>query len=168
MSEEAYREIPLFLRSGEVGSKTRVSEADYPLLRQNRWHKGSRGYAVHLVEGTVFPMHRVILGLNTGDPREGDHINGNKLDNRRSNLRIVTHAEQMQNLMKRAPASSRFRGVYWDRGKHRWAARVRLEGKTYRLGRFRSEIEAARVADEWRLKNMPYARPDPELAMLHR
>jgi len=74
-----------------------------------------------------------------------DHINRNPLDNRRCNLRLVSHRENTLNRSKCVqPASSRFIGVSkTSRGK--WASRIMLDGKITALGTYASEIEAARA-----------------------
>lgn len=79
-----------------------VSECDYEWLSAMRWHKSIRGYAQRSPKpGVTEFMHRLIMGT----PPEGmqvDHINGNKLDNRRENLRFVSASENCVNR-------------YWDR-----------------------------------------------------
>lgn len=79
------------------------------------------------------------MGLIQGDPREADHINGDRLDNTRANLRICTLAENRRNCSKRrATTSSRFKGVdLMKTGKYR--ARV----GAMHVGVFASEREAA-------------------------
>lgn len=93
------------------------------------------------------PLHRIITdcpeGLNV------DHINGNKLDNRRENLRICT---QSQNTMNRGKANmtstSRFKGVCWEKQKSRWRAVIYKGGKRKHLGYYRDEEDAARAYND--------------------
>lgn len=101
-------------------------------------------------------LHRWVLGLHPTDSRRVDHINGDPLDNRRANLRIVTTAQNAQNQGSRG-GSSKYRGVTWDRTKSRWRAQGMLNGKCFFLGRYHSEDEAGAVAAEWRAKHMPYS-----------
>lgn len=103
----------------------------------------------------VYRMHRELLGLVRGDGLEGDHLNFNRLDNRRSNLRPVTHMGNMQHAKSRA-GTSRYRGVSWKAKLQKWQAAARFNGKTQYLGVFASEEEAARVASEARRLHMPY------------
>jgi hypothetical protein len=102
-------------------------------------------------------MHRELLGLSPGDGLYVDHINRNRRDNRRSNLRVVTKAQQQQNLSGRRGTSSRYRGVYlnWQTGG--WVAQGLLEGKRVNLGTYDSELLAARVAADHRRKHLPYS-----------
>lgn len=101
-------------------------------------------------------MHRELLGLIPGDGLEGDHIDGDPLNNRRSNLRIVTHAENQQNRKSVADSSSQFRGVSWSKAKRKWIAQVTLNGRMIFLGAFSDEADAARVASEHRLRLMTH------------
>jgi hypothetical protein len=78
-----------------------------------------------------------------------DHINGDGLDNRRANLRLATHSQNACNRRRdKSKASSRFVGVSFKKVDGRWAARINYKGKTLSLGRFDSEIAAAKAYDE--------------------
>jgi hypothetical protein len=79
-----------------------------------------------------------------------DHRNRNRLDNRRANLRIATRSQNMQNMKRRknkADTSSQFVGVYSDKSRGLWAYQLRANGKVVSVGRFATEIEAARARD---------------------
>lgn len=92
-------------------------------------------------------MHRIILGLSKDDPFV-DHINGNGLDNRRSNLRLCTNSQNQAN-RHHLPVhtSSRFRGVFWEKKSCKWKAGIKANGKSTHLGFFDSEIGAALAYD---------------------
>jgi len=129
-----------------------VDECDLPLALAYRW-QASRGYAERVASqdgrrGTV-KFHRVILNAPVG--MDVDHINGNGLDNRRSNLRIVTHQTNLQN---RRGASTRsrtgFRGVEVTRS-GRYRARTAISGKHFYFGIYDSPEEAAAAAKAGRL-----------------
>jgi hypothetical protein len=109
-------------------------------------------------------MHRFLMGLDFGDRREVDHINGDKLDNRRANLRVVTHAQNGQNVRISIPRTSSYRGVYWITARGRWAAKAKLNGQDVWIGLFDDEREAALAAEAYRRSHMPFAEPDPLLA----
>jgi hypothetical protein len=91
-------------------------------------------------------MHRRVLWLQDGDPAEGDHIYGDKLDNRRSELRVCTHAENTRNVMKRADNTSGCKGVSYHKASGQWQAKIRYAGKVKYLGLF----ETPELASEFR------------------
>lgn len=152
--------VPCGRRDGTIRAYTVVDAVDAEWVSQQRWHM-TRGYAARfiIVNGhrTRLYLHRAVLGLVRGDGLEGDHINHDKLDNRRANLRSVPHVGNIQNTSGRAGSTSRFRGVYWERRKKRWRAYVRLNGKNISLGSYVSEGDAGEAARLGRLKYLPYA-----------
>lgn len=159
---EATARIPLRNRKGEVVAHALIDADDEAaLLALGRWHRSSGGYAVHgqrigprnANRTVMVRMHRIILGLDPADPRQGDHINRDRLDNRRANLRIVSARENSQNVSS-LPGSSRFRGVCWDQVRGGWLAQARMSGVLHRLGVFATEEEAAQVAAAWRAEHM--------------
>lgn len=160
--DEATARIPLRNRKGEVVAWTLVDAADeVMLLAIGRWHRSSGGYAIHGVRvgprkanrTVMLRMHRVVLGLGIEDPRQGDHVNRDRLDNRRRNLRVVSARENSQNVSS-LPGTSRFRGVCWDQVRGGWLAQARMSGVLHRLGVFATEEEAAQVAAQWRAEHM--------------
>lgn len=152
--------IPLTDRHGDVVAYALVDDEDYPMLAQHRWHLSRSGYAVRTLPrngGTpgASYMHREVLGLDTGDRRQGDHINRNRLDNRRANLRIATDAENRQNVRARG-GTSQHRGVY-RRPSGRWAAQVRAHGHLHVIGTYDTESEAAAAAATARRELLPFS-----------
>lgn len=163
--------IPLYRRDGSIRAYALVDAADFEVVAPFRWHLGSNGYARRNLGSRdgrrLILLHRQLLGLALGDARHADHVNRDKLDNRRANLRIVTRGQNRQNVPTHKGATSRFRGVYLEvrRGRApRWRAGARISGRHVHLGSFQSELDAALAVNAWRLENMPYAEPDPELA----
>lgn len=88
-------------------------------------------------------LHRFILNYN--GKNFIDHINGNKLDNRKSNLRIVTPKQNSMNKSSAKNSSSKYIGVYYENNK--WRARINVNGKNMHLGCFENEIDAAKARD---------------------
>jgi hypothetical protein len=157
MQDAPYREIALRARNGSVRAVTKVSPEDYEWLSRWRWKLTAKGYAQRTTtrgrnQWTSVRMARAILGLNPGDPRLADHVNRDRLDNRRSNLRIIDAADSEQNVGARGGTSG-FRGVFRDERSERWYAKV---GDMY-LGSFVTEPEAAAAAKVGRLLLFPYA-----------
>lgn len=131
-----------------------VDADDAALLSQWKWSYTDTGYAVRFqrigrADGrrrkVTIRMHRFILGA----PREleVDHINGDRLDNRRANLRLVTDAQQRQNEGVCRGGSSLFKGVTRSKERGRWEAQIKHQRRRIYLGRFRDEVEAARAYD---------------------
>jgi len=104
--------------------------------------------------GARLYLHRLLL--NTPRPLSVDHINGDGLDNRMSNLRLVTQGQNAQNVRKTSSErSSRFIGVSFEKAKQRWRAVGAIRNKVIHLGYFRQEIDAANARDAWVKKNRP-------------
>lgn len=122
---------------GNFGHAVAVDDTDYDWLNQWVWtFDGTNGY-VHRNQyssgkkSKVY-MHRLIMDNPIG--MQVDHINGNKLDNRRSNLRIVTGNQNRANV--------RARGIYWHKAAQKWCVQIMFEGKKHYLGLFTTEQDA--------------------------
>ncbi len=122
-----------------------VDEEDVALLSQFRWRLHSRGYA-SAGKGNSVLMHRFLLGLGKGDRRQADHVNHDRLDNRRENLRIATNGQNCQNRSV-IRGESRFKGVHFHKRKGKWTAYIKTDRQVH-LGYFATEEEAARAYDE--------------------
>lgn len=96
-----------------------------------------------------YKMHREIMGLGFGDRRVVDHINGNGLDNRRSNLRVISHAQNIkaQPPRRQKPESIYIGVVYRVSEVKKWLARIHVNGKYQKIGYFNKEEDAARAYD---------------------
>lgn len=97
--------------------------------------------------GRDLPMHREILGLEPNDPRRVDHVNGDGLDNRRTNLRTCTPSENTCNSVRPAKNSSGYRGVTWSTKAGKWQVNVTKNKRRYFLGYFDCKEEAAAARD---------------------
>jgi hypothetical protein len=91
-------------------------------------------------------MHRVIMKTKMG--MFTDHINGNKLDNRRVNLRICTNAQNMMNRGRQSNNSSGFRGVAWHKQRKKWRAFIKINGKQKSLGLYENINDAVKVYEK--------------------
>lgn len=136
------------------GRAALVDEADFVRLGHLPWTWDGRYVRRRGDVGTVY-LHREILGLARGEAGRGDHFDGDHLNNRRSNLRVVTDQGNGENKSGWRGASSAHRGVSWDKRKGSWRAQVTLRGVNHWLGNFEDEGEAARAASEFRAKHMP-------------
>lgn len=147
--------IPLHDRAGEVVAHALVDDVDAAVANA-RWYKGNDGYARRKFEGRVQLLHRHLLGLTPGDTRIGDHINGDRLDNRRTNIRIADRRTNSQN--RRVMSASGFRGVTWHKRAKKWQAAVKLDDRNHYLGLFETAEAAAEAAAEFRRTWMPGSR----------
>lgn len=150
--------LPIYTRRHIIAFAA-VDVEDYADVSKHRWFADRYGYVRRQVPTTkgyrAVLLHRAIAEPPAG--REVDHIDRNPRNNRRSNLRIASHAENHQNKGSNRNALSRFRGVTFDRRRGKWVAKHKLHGRTHNLGRFSTEQEAAIVAAEFRAKHMPFS-----------
>jgi len=134
-----------------------VDDDDFESLSKHRWYfqagYAKRGKKVEgRVNAKVVPMHREILGMLPGDERVVDHIDGDGLNNRRSNLRICTVHENNRN--RRLPRINKcgYKGVRKSSNGKWWYAQIGAFGKVIHLGQFNTPEEAhqayCRAADE--------------------
>lgn len=159
---------------GHVGtfSEVTIDDEDASRVRAKAWRIGAGGYPMADFYAGYrngkelrrrVPMHRWILGLSAEDRREVDHINRNKLDNRRSNLRICTRAENAQNIGPK-PRRNRdgkdcgYRGVSWGSRDKVWRAHAMVSGKLHALGSFKDPEQANAVLVAFRAAHMPFSQ----------
>jgi|SRR5690606_4256296 len=128
---------------GTKGDYALVDDEDYDRVMQYNWYLDTGGYARN---DTVGAMHRMVT--NAPDGTDVDHIFHNKLDNRKSQLRVCTHQENGFNRKRRAFGTSKYNGVFWDKSRNRWHVRIMVDYKKIYIGRFEDEEEAARAYDE--------------------
>ena len=119
-----------------------VDDADYNYLNSlGSWHFDRYAKKVTRKDGVIY-MHRLLLSAKKGSYI--DHINGNKLDNRRSNLRICTQQQNVHNSIGRK-GTSKYKGVSWDKRRNKWKAIIGHNYKRIELGRFNTEEQAAKA-----------------------
>lgn len=103
----------------------------------------SNGYRYGGIDGRMFYAHRVAWAIvHDFWPVEIDHVNGDKADNRLTNLRVATRAGNNSNTRAQINNSSGFKGVTWHRQRHRWTARISVDGQNKYLGLFDTAEEA--------------------------
>ncbi|MBB3213429.1 hypothetical protein FHW67_002721 [Herbaspirillum sp. Sphag1AN] len=131
------------------GEKALVDDEDFERLSKYRWHLNDSGYAVRCdySSGTLknIRMHHEVVTRQAGF--DIDHIDGNRLNNQRSNLRECTRSQNLQNQSKKRGSTSKFKGVYWLKANKKWRAKIRVSGKSKCLGLYANESDAAKAYD---------------------
>lgn len=153
-----------------AGKYALVDDEDYELVTSKTWHLNADGYAIWRgwvettqearaagretpMKLTLF-MHRLVMGVGVGGsycPSEQvDHIDQNKLNNQKSNLRVGSRLENAQNIKSHRDAeTSQYRGVYFNKRSSKWYARAQANGKFIWLGSHDTEVDAAEAVASW-------------------
>ena len=131
----------------EDGATMLIDHEDYEMVRQHRWWvEKNTGYFMTNINGKCIHLHRMLMPDQDGVVC--DHINRNKCDNRRSNLRYATPKENSRNRSKAKNNTTGYIGVYWHIRKMMYTAQVTTDGKIHNLGYFATAEEAARARDK--------------------
>lgn len=149
-----------------TGKKFTIDDDRVDLAELGGWYVQAQGYIVReqVRQGVrkLYWLHHEVMGTR---PQRGvhlDHINGDRADNRRDNLRFTTVSQNAQNRPVRTKRGT-YRGVTWkpDQGPHgRWCARATINYKTHHIGYFDDEEEAARAVIAWRAEHMTHSDAD--------
>lgn len=120
--------------SGKLGKNhhTLVDEETYNKYNHLSWYLSDTGYAMRKTPEGSIRLHRLVTGAEEG--LVVDHLNGNKLDNRRKNLRVCTQKENAQNRKDT-------KGVCFDKSRNKWIVRYRNKF----FGRYETEEMASRA-----------------------
>lgn len=127
------------------GKSCIVDNNMFDYLNQWKWTLEKR-YAVRKVKNKAIYMHRLVA--KPSDGLEVDHINGNSLDNRKTNLRVCTHKQNCQNTKKQSNNTSGYKGVSFNKGKNKWKAYINIDRRQVFLGYHNEIKDAARKYNE--------------------
>lgn len=127
------------------GKISLVDDEYYEELSKYKWYANKNKNTFYAMRNQIINgksktimMHRQITNNNSNFVT--DHIDGNGLNNQKSNLRIVTNRQNSQN-RKNIIKSSKYVGVYWDKISNKWKSQIRINKKIY-IGSFDTELEA--------------------------
>jgi len=127
------------------GFEAMVDDEDYEWLNQWKWSATQNGYAYRRGPMNIY-MHNAIMKNTSGT--EVDHVHGIAFDNRKSELRICTHAENCANGKIRNTNTSGYKGVSWHKQTGKWRAYIVKSNKQTSLGLFDNVIDAAHAYDK--------------------
>jgi hypothetical protein len=126
-----------------------VDDTDYEYLMQWDWYFHAKKYAARSIRPESGPatvlMHREVAERKGIESKYVDHIDLNRLNNRRGNLRAATNSQNMANRGPTKRNTSGFKGVFRDKSKHKWLASIRVAGHQIHLKRFDDKIDAAKA-----------------------
>lgn len=149
---ENFKLIPL----GRSGKFAIVDEEDFAYLSLWTWYLSSVGYAIRTKaqpqengkrSRKLILMHRVVN--QTPEGFDTDHINRDKLDNRRSNLRTATRSENERNKNLHPNNISGCSGVTWNKSRKKWSVRFTVNRKTIFLGEYEKVEDAIKVRKDF-------------------
>lgn len=156
LSKEFSKENPIII-NGDVayiitskGEKSIIDSEDVERIKGFCWWVSNTGYLmgdVHKPKKHI-SIHRLIMNILDRPDIIIDHKNGNKLDNRKSNLRICTRTENSYNKAMQPYNTSGITGVTWDKARRKWAAAICYEGKRIHLGRYSNKDDAIKARRE--------------------
>lgn len=137
--------IPLRNRRKEIVGYAIIDGENINKVSEHKWCLDKHGYAVSAwrEKGKTInkKLHHFVLNVKN---IEIDHINRDKLDNRKANLRIVTRSQNNMNSNKPRRANP-YRGVHWDKSKNKWMAQIKFDGQHIFIGRFIDPLEAHNI-----------------------
>lgn len=128
-----------------------IDKNDYELIKYYACHIDDRGYVGMHVDGNTKRLHKFLTG--TGENELVDHIDSNKLNNCRSNLRMLHQKGNSQNKSKMNGTTSKYIGVNWDKAREKWACYIKHNENRKHLGRYTDEEYASRRRDLYILEH---------------
>ena len=140
-----YAEIIIYNDKNKEVARAMIDLDDVDKVKSYRWGLITLNYVRNTKIGL---LHRFIM--NCPDDMMVDHINHNPLDNRKSNLRIVTNQQNSMNKGLQSNNTSGYPGVYWSKTENKWYARIKVNGEIIYLGYFGNKeaaIEARKQAE---------------------
>ena len=123
---------------------------DYDKIKDYYWsmkEDGLYSYWYSYSNGQTLRLHRFIMNC-TDSKKNVDHINHKVYDNRKENLRVCEHYQNIINCKTYSNNTSGCKGVHWDKSRNKWVARITVNKKNYQLGRFENFEDAVKVRKE--------------------
>lgn len=138
------------------GKYALLDDEDFDKLKQYKWHLNVHGYCFRFVwidgRRVSILMHREILGLKVGEMVMVDHVNSNRCDNRKENIRVCSRSQNAGNQRLSSNNTSGIKGVSWDKKSKKWRASIRFGNKNYHLGFFANKEDAGKAYEKEAVK----------------
>lgn len=143
MSEKPW--IGIILSRGKV---TKIDLEDFYEVSRHKWQLSGphNGKFYAMKRPSCLKLHRFIMKAQDGV--EIDHKSGDGLDNRKSNLRIATHSQNMANRKRPSTNKTGFKGVYFSSSNRKFNATIQVNKRTKWLGKFDDPKKAAMAYDK--------------------
>ena len=143
--------IKLYDRKGNERAEAIIDTEDYEKARGFKWCIWRNHKVYGYKNGGFVSLHRLVLPPIPKN-KEVDHHDSNSLNNRKSNLRICTHQQNMHNYKIPKNNTSGFKGVTWSPKSNQWRVRIQINYQTIRLGLFKNKIAAAKAYNKAAIK----------------
>lgn len=129
------------------GKLALIDEDNFEYLNQWKWQFDSHGYATRRQwiaggKGKTIKVYLHRLVMDNPVKNKVDHINGNKLDCIRTNLRVCTHSQNLMNRGKNINNTSGFKNIFFDRVRNKWRVEIKVNYKPIYIGRFTNKEDA--------------------------
>lgn len=142
-------EVILYNVKHQEVARAIIDIEDIEKVKKYKWRLGN-GYAVTFYKQCnekwkSIRMQHVVLGIYPDKKKLIDHIDRDRLNNRKYNFRFCTNKENVRNAKLSKANTSGYKGVSWQKNRKNWAAAIRVDNKTIHLGVFKTRIRAAKV-----------------------
>lgn len=150
--------MEFIIKSKKYGEfKVLIDNEDWERVSKYNWFVGKQKgnkfrVSTNKIKGTQKRLHRFILNIEEGNKLQVDHINGDPLDNRKCNLRIIDNKSNSRNQSLRIKNTSGYKGVSWDKRVRKFEAYIHVDYKKISLGFFNKKEDAAKIYNEAALK----------------
>lgn len=138
-------EMGLYNKKCKEIARTIVDTEDVGKIRKHKWHLDSYGYVRTNINGKPVGIQHIIMGNSPNKGKLIDHKDRNKLNNRKSNFRFCTYAQNLRNGGMRKNNTSGYKGVFEIKQSKKWRAVIKVNRKNIHLGHFTDKLEAAKA-----------------------